>query len=207
MHPDLCFVADCVAYANEEIVVVGGQRKSVPRDLPLQSRRDRLAEILYSELYIRPGPRAHKAKSLIEVNDFQADLLRANHSHHVWQPSWTIESVQPNGTVAVRRREIIFHVDIREVQASTGIKSGAQCSVLVPSCHLGMVPGFVLALGEHDLCRTRPMCRSRASTGISHRQSQAISFARLRKCSANAVCPSRQRWSTIQITTCAQTPV
>ncbi|HMF15503.1 MAG TPA: T3SS effector HopA1 family protein, partial [Gemmataceae bacterium] len=159
MNIDLRLVADSVVPLGAEGVAVDGKLCSLPSDLPFVERRDRLADMLYKELYIRPGGRTGRAATLADVKDFQASLLGAIRTRRIWQPGWTVASTEPDGSSMVTRNGIAFHAPRGEVDPGGALPPDAPCTVRVPAAYLGSSPGFLVVIGKDDLPAGAPVSR------------------------------------------------
>lgn len=159
MHTDLKLVADLVVPGGRDGIVVDGKLCNLPTDLTFEERRDRLADKLYRDLYIRPVRRAVKAAYLTDVNDFQTAIVGAIGTKFVWQPGWTAVSMAPNGGAMVSRNGLAFHAPIGEVDRDVVLAPGSNCTVRVPAIYLGALPGYLLVIGKNDVPAGTAMSR------------------------------------------------
>jgi hypothetical protein len=111
-----------------------------------------LAAFLYSHLYIRPPEGLDiTVNDSLTLNNFRAELIRANRGRGTWEFGWLVEHLAEDGTIVVTNRGIRFWATRSEVRPEQpGITPGAECSVFVPSNYMRLLPGFHLIYGNAD---------------------------------------------------------
>ena len=111
-----------------------------------------------------------RAVDLLERVDPEADaelvreLSRANTGRGTWEPDWTIERAEDEGSIAVRRGGVVYFSDARRVRVdrdpgpgSGPPVSGASCRVFVPEERQRLHHGSYVALGDADLAPAREL--------------------------------------------------
>lgn len=145
-------IADAVAIGAGARMVVAGEAIDLAR--PPGDARASLSGLLYRRLYCRPhaGVRA-RAPDSRAVRIFIERLSEANGGRGCWEPGWSVQTIEPDGALVVRRagEELAIWASPESFRpAVENVAVGTVGRLRIGNELREMLPGFYMALGDAD---------------------------------------------------------
>jgi hypothetical protein len=151
---DIAEIVDATSIESGSRLVVAGSPHELPANGDPDELRSVLASVLYQRLYSRPTPhQPAAARDLRAARVFVDRLSAANCGTGCWEPGWTVEAINADGTLAVgnRSHELTFWAQPEEFRPQDGVTGpGAEGRLRVGKELRELLPGYYTALGDAD---------------------------------------------------------
>lgn len=170
LHRDLLTTLDAIEILGPSryrvLDYIRDVQASTPASRPSSPLLEAFADDLYARLYVRPHAAESPPADLAAGRDFLKALSAANSGQGGWEPGWVIgPQAGRDDKISVIREKVTFWAGRGDVRTAGGrFRPGAPCRVRVGKEFRNFLPGYYLAIGDHepariDAFRSSPLIR------------------------------------------------